>query len=207
MFRERVSRKTYSEGFMMDEMESEVRKRVYYRVREGFDTRAEIIESLTQLWNNGYDYELLEPAVIRITDELLAEHYKAQATWNFQTDCDRLDQAFARLNDLGIVARQHYSCCYNCGTAEIWDEVDALLQTQKVRGYAFYNQQDTESAYYYKHLNILYASLDNKPKHVTEIGQIIARTLGEVGLTVEWNNDPKKLIKVVNLDWKRRRTP
>ena len=61
--------------------------------------------------------------VERVTAELLAAHRAEQAGWESPTDCDRLDEAFATLNRLGIVARQDFSCCTPCGHKDIWQEI------------------------------------------------------------------------------------
>ena len=53
----------------------------------------------------------------------------AQATWPAETDCDRLDKAFADLEQHGIVARQNFSDCGTCGVAEIPAEIDAAKKS------------------------------------------------------------------------------
>lgn len=189
----------------MNELQTKIFERARYRVAEGFDSREEIIESLTDWLVEDYEDEIVVSEVTQITDELLAKHFALQAEWSAATDCDRLDKAFARLNDMGIVARQHWTCCHNCGLAEIWDEINGPLLDEDVQGYAFYTQHDTETAYFHKHLSIMYASLGDDLENFAAVGHIVVNILREAGLTVEWNGDPKKLIEVVNLDWKRRR--
>lgn len=52
-----------------------------------------------------------------------------------------LTAAFADLNERGIVAREHFSCCQRCAQGEIWDERDG---TRPWRGYVYFHAQDTE---------------------------------------------------------------
>lgn len=54
----------------------------------------------------------------------------------------RLTEAFDELANIGVVARQDFSCCGNCASAEIWDERDA---SRTWRGYVYFHQQDTDS--------------------------------------------------------------
>lgn len=189
---------------MMEAMLAEIRKHVGYRVAEGFDSRDTITESVYDRFCDDYPEDALAAHAEQITDELFAEHYRQQATWSVPTDCDRLDKAFERMNSYGIVARQHFACCNNCGMSEIWDEIDAISPDLEVRGYAFYHQQATETAYYSGKLHIVYASLDEN-SGVAVIGRLVAQSLTEAGLTVEWDGSPEKSIRVVGLEWKRRR--
>ncbi|MEW2383970.1 hypothetical protein AB0873_18045 [Micromonospora sp. NPDC047707] len=53
-----------------------------------------------------------------------------------------LTLAFAELNQLGVLARENFSCCGTCAAAEIHDERDGIRHW---RGYLWYHQQDTES--------------------------------------------------------------
>ena len=48
-----------------------------------------------------------------------AAHLADQATWPERTDSDRLTDAFRALDQAGIVAREDFACCQNCGVAEI----------------------------------------------------------------------------------------
>ncbi|MEV4539693.1 hypothetical protein AB0J82_38550 [Asanoa sp. NPDC049518] len=53
-----------------------------------------------------------------------------------------LSRAFHELNELGILARENFSCCGRCASSEIHDERDDSRHWQ---GYLWYHQQDTES--------------------------------------------------------------
>jgi hypothetical protein len=189
---------------MIDKMLTDIRQHVSYRVAEGFDSRDTIIESIFDRFGDAYPEGLLDAHAEKVTDEEFAEHYRQQATWTSPTDCDRLNQAYEKMNERGIVARQHFACCNNCGVAEIWDEIDALSPDDAARGYAFYHLQATETAYKSGELVIVYASIDEATED-REIGEMVGQALTEAGLTVKWNGDPTKAIRVVGLEWKRRR--
>ncbi|MEU1686491.1 hypothetical protein [Micromonospora sp. NPDC005707] len=53
-----------------------------------------------------------------------------------------LTRAFAELNELGVLARENFSCCGTCAAAEIHDERDG---SRHWHGYLWYHEQDTES--------------------------------------------------------------
>src|SRR5262245_38512337 len=92
----------------MDSLSEEIRYGIWWRVEAGFQSRDEIIAAVVADWEDYTPRQELEPAVRRITDELIAEHLREQATWPAVTDYDRLDAAFAELDASGILARQNY---------------------------------------------------------------------------------------------------
>jgi hypothetical protein len=121
------------------------------------------------------------------------------------TDCDRLDAAFSDLEGKGVLARQDFSCCQNCGHGEAWSEVkEGLSRGQKLQGYTFYHQQDTERAVDGGGLYLAYGAVADGDEAETAVGKAIAEALQAQGLNVTWNGTNKQRI-FVKLDWKRRR--
>ena len=53
-----------------------------------------------------------------------------------------LNRAFAALEEEGVIARQNFTCCGTCASAEIWDEMD---DSREWKGYIYFHEQDTES--------------------------------------------------------------
>src|SRR5688500_8285088 len=101
----------------MADILEDLRAFITYRVREGFESAHEVVENAHD-WSYGkYELDLL-PEIKRLTAQVLAAHQQEQAGWGPTTDCDRLDRAFAALNAQGVVARQDFSCCNNCGFTE-----------------------------------------------------------------------------------------
>ncbi|WP_229070943.1 hypothetical protein [Actinoplanes sp. DH11] len=83
-----------------------------------------------------------------LTDEELAAAYekaldarRAQQR-GFGTVRSNLTAAFDELNAAGVLARENFSCCGTCASAEIHDERD---DSRHWRGYVWYHRQDTES--------------------------------------------------------------
>jgi hypothetical protein len=127
----------------MDATLEDLRNFIAYRVLEGFESVHEIVEDATEYALGKHGRDDLQPSIKAMLAELLAAHRTEQAGWESSTDCDRLDEAFAALNQHGIVARQDFSCCNNCGFTDIWDEIEKEEERQPVTGYVFYHLQGT----------------------------------------------------------------
>ena len=174
-------------------------------VAAGFDTPDEMIEMAIEWGADEYEGEEdLVPHARRLFEQVLAIHKREEANWPKVTDCDRLDAAFARLEEAGIVCRQNFSCCGTCGSYEIWEEMEeAQAQGVAVRGYAFYHVQDTESAIEGYGLYLGYGATEEGEAAALAVGHEIVEALNEAGLTTTWNGQWSRRIGVT-LDWKRR---
>ena len=75
---------------------------------------------------------------------------------------------------------------------------------RRVRGYAFYHMQDTESAIEGHRLYLNYGAVENGEAAAVGMGQEIAAALKQQGLQVGWDGTWAKRIGL-RLDWKRRR--
>jgi hypothetical protein len=187
------------------EIQEEAQGFVRRQVRGGFATPEEILDRGCDYFIDQADLDTLEPYLQQLIDEELRAHRDAQAEWPEITDCDLLDMAFGVLDRRGIVARQNFSCCQNCGHAEIGGEIEQAQKERSVKGYVFYHQQDTESAAETGALYLAYGALEKGRTALVEVGEHIVSILQAEGLQVEWDRDPRKRIRV-DLDWKRRRT-
>ncbi|MFC7242064.1 DUF6891 domain-containing protein [Catellatospora aurea] len=136
-------------------------------------------------------WELVGPA--------FAAHLDAQQNWPARTDSDRLTDAFRALDAAGIVAREDFTCCQNCGATEIGDQVH---DTMPARGYVFYHQQDAERCAEGGGLYLAYG-LIGQPA-TAEIGEEVVAALRAEGLQVDWSGSPGQRIHV-RVDWARRR--
>ncbi len=182
----------------------EIREFIASRVHEGFDSLHEIIENAQHLANEKHGRDDLLPEIKRLTAEALAAHQADQAEWGPTTDCDRLDSAFAALNAQGIVARQNFSCCNNCGFTEIWDEVEEEEKQHPVEGYVFYHLQCTERAIKTGQLLIAYGCLEEDPQAFFRLANKIVAELRNSGLNASWGGTAGHPIVVEGLVWRRR---
>ena len=189
---------------MADVLEG-LREFIAGRVREGVDPVHQIIEDANDYVLGKYGRDDFQPEIRRLTAELLAAHQAEQAGWGPTTDCDRLDAAFAALNRQGIVARQDFSCCNNCGFAEIWDEIEAEEQRQPVEGYVFYHLQCMEHAIKTGQLLLAYGSVEEDTDALHQVAMRIVDELRRVGLNASWAGTAAHPIVADGVVWRRRR--
>jgi len=182
----------------------DLREYVAERLREGFDSVHEIIEDAVE-WAFEHEREAPIAEVRRITTELLASLNAEQADWEATTDCDRLDHAFASLERQRIVARQNFSCCNNCGFAEIWTEVEEAEKLGPIDGYVFYHLQCTETARKTGRLLLAYGCVEDDPSKLECVATSIVTELRNAGLDASWGGTENHPIIVDGIVWRRRR--
>jgi hypothetical protein len=174
------------------------------KVAAGFDPPADVIESAVEVFCDDAGPDILRPIAERLTREAVTAHLHDQATWPEMTDCDRLDAVMTELTQNGIVCRQNFSCCGNCGVAEIGGELKAEREAGlDVRGYAFYHRQDTEAASRGSGVYLNYGAVKYGEAALLHIGQEIVAALERHGLETRWNGKASTRIGI-DLDWKRR---
>ncbi|MHB1423348.1 MAG: DUF6891 domain-containing protein [Gemmataceae bacterium] len=188
----------------MAEVLEDLRAFVAYRVREGFESVHEIIENATDYALGKHERDDLQPEIKRITAELLAAHQAEQVDWEAPTECDRLDEVFAALNRQGIVARQDFSCCNNCGFTEIWDEIEEEEKRQPVEGYVFYYLQATETAFESGQLLMAFGCVEENAATFIRVANKIVAELRRVGLNASWGGTAYHPIVVDGIVWRRR---
>jgi hypothetical protein len=183
----------------------EMSRSIEARVAAGFSTPDQVLESAVEVYSDEQPPTVLRPAARWYLDQALAKHAAAQRAWPAVTDCDRLDSAFADLEQRGIVARQNFSDCGTCGVAEIADEIAAARKGgRKVQGYVFYHEQDTESAVEGHGLHLNYGSVEEGENAAVKIADEVVKALKDRGLQPSWDGTWRTRIRVA-LDWKRRR--
>jgi hypothetical protein len=171
------------------------------RLREGFADDAAILADVVSC----ACADLLEPAATELRDaapsmlaEALARHLREQARWPTVTDCDRLDAAFAELNERGLFARHHWWCCENCGFAAM------VAEERASRGYVFYHRGDTAAAMRGNGLCLSYGSLsDDDEADDAAVAREVFDVLRRHGLDPSWDGDVTSRIRVP-LIWQRR---
>jgi hypothetical protein len=194
----------------LEEALTEMRSSIQKQVAEGFRSEEEIASNISEMIADEYKDILTTKDSLfhakRITREAFKNHAKLQASWPSETDCDRLDRAFAALENLGIIARQDFTCCTNCGSAEIRDEIeDARAAGRTVRGYTFYHMQDTERAAEGLGLYLAYGSTERSTDAALGVASKIVAMLEEYGFETTWDGTLQTRI-YVSIDWKRRRS-
>lgn len=178
------------------------------QVKVGYDSRDEIIAAAVDMFDEDFDdKQELRRLATRLTDSALAAHYTEQRTWACETDCDKLDEAFAELDRLGIVARQNFACCQTCGHTEIDYEIGKTVVHRRVHGYVFFHGQDSEHVANNDSLYLAYGSVSCNDDDSVAVGHEIVAVLKKHGLVVEWNGLIQKRIRIKDIRWQRRRVP
>jgi uncharacterized protein DUF6891 len=189
----------------MDQPLEDLRSFIAYRIQRGFESVHEIIEDANNYANEKHERDDLLPEIKRIARELVATHQAEEAGWDGPTDCDRLDEAFAALIRQGIVARQDFSCCNNCGFTEIWDEIEKEEQDHPVEGYVFYHLQCTERAIETGQLLMAYGSIEEGEWLLAGVANKVVAELRRAGLNASWGGSDGHPIVADGIVWRRRR--
>jgi hypothetical protein len=178
-------------------------------VKIGYANREDIIEAAVDMFRDDVeDRHELRRLATRLTESALVEHYTEQRTWTGETDCDKLDEAFAELDRNGIVARQNWTCCQACGHTDIAYETGKTSVHRRVYGYVFFHHGDAENVVNADHLYLAYGSVLNRSDdEAVAVAHEVVAVLRKHGFTVEWNGLIQKRIGIKNIRWQRRRLP
>ncbi|MFF7727819.1 DUF6891 domain-containing protein [Streptomyces sp. NPDC008001] len=182
---------------LLAEAEAQARR----MIRCGFDTAEEIAEAVSDYFHADGGTPLSVPAARRIVRRLWRERLAEQESWPEVTDADRVAAAFAALNGSGVTARMHFACCGNCASAEIGGEA-----AEGDHGFVFFQYADTQHAAEAGSLLLTYGAHGTAPgdEATAAVGREVAAALVAAGLTVRWDGDPDRAIRVEPLDWRRR---
>jgi hypothetical protein len=138
------------------------------------------------------------------TQRVLDEQRAAEATWTMATANDHLTEAFAELEDRGIVALE------NAGytTSDGWSDCNELAADfPDVRGACFFHGQDVERGVRGEGLLLVFGSYVEGAGHDAasiELGREICAVLASHGLPTEWNGSVKARIQILPFPWRKR---
>lgn len=189
----------------MNETLHGIREQTRLLVNMGFDTPHEILKMLEDDFRDEIGWDERQ-AKILIQGMMYAHQLKSEE-WNYTTDCDRLDEAFAELDRNGIIARHDYHCCQTCGHTEMGLLMQTAREKRTILGYVFYHRQDTESALTSDYLYLAYGASTDNPKYAKVIAHTTVQTLKRHGLDATWNGQLSERISIDPIHWQRRRVP
>ncbi|TXS48269.1 DUF6891 domain-containing protein [Streptomyces sp. t39] len=165
----------------------------------GYADRARLAETAEEYLVTADRRPLTREQAGALADRLWLERVAEQADWRGETDPERLTRAFTALEAAGITAREHFTCCRTCGDAEIGEET-----APGTRGFVYFHSQCTESAAAGHGLTLLYGAFDDAEGATAAVGHEVVAALGAVGLRTDWDGDPRRVITVTPLEWRRR---
>lgn len=185
------------------ELPHAIREVVEGRVREllrcGYDDRAALTEAAEEYLVDGDQRPVTRAQARELVDRLWLERLDEQRAWQGVTDPERLRRAFEALAARGVTARENFTCCRTCGTAEIAEE-----RAEGDHGFVYFHSQCTESAAAGQRLMLLYGGFDGSADTTTAVGHEVVAALAEAGLSTEWDGSPGKAINVTPLTWEKR---
>lgn len=183
--------------------EAHALQKIRHYVWSGFYSSQDIEEILCE--------EVFEPGQINVDwvrtciDHEFATKLEQEMEWPGKTDCDRLDEVFAALEELHIIALQNAGYTQSDGM----EDVSAEWRTRGgeksgIAGYCFYHGQDLERAVKGEALHLTFGDIGGDDEKGVGIGKVICWTLIEHGFGVVWDEDIKTRIQIRGIDWKRR---
>jgi len=184
-----------------DEVQSQIAEYIRTKVAAAFMSPDDIRTSAAAVFADECEPETLDVFVEEEVRRAIEEHLRAEMAWPAETDCDRLDAAFADLERDGIVARQDFSCCGTCGAADIEGEMENAGAS--TRGYAFYHMQDTDSAAEGSGLYLSYGSAEEGEGPALAVAREVVETLRKHRINADWDGSWSHRIRVP-LTWQRR---
>ncbi|MER7166434.1 hypothetical protein ABT336_10265 [Micromonospora sp. NPDC000207] len=131
-----------------------------------------------------------------------------------------LDRAFAELTELGVVARENFTCCGTCADTEIHDERD---DSRHWHGYVWFHQQDTEAlltsedgevylgygafapADFDEAAYVALPESEQQARYQADLERLLDDLVFPVltrnGMRVEWNRQQNRRVRVTGAQW------
>jgi hypothetical protein len=182
---------------------SEFLEEIYTHVWSGLYDADEIVLMLTDIWVSPGDPD--EAWIQRAVKKEFAKKKKQEATWPKTTDCDLLEDAFAVLEDEGIIALDDAGITKSDGLEDVMDVYeDAGGKESDYVGYCFYNHQDLEGVLANGDLWLSFGDIHGDARRGVKIGRRVKAALEEAGLQVKWSGTIGQRILVTGMRWQRR---
>ncbi|GAA1504656.1 hypothetical protein GCM10009730_04650 [Streptomyces albidochromogenes] len=185
------------------DIDADAREELERRVREvlvgGYTSRAALAELAEEYLVTEDRRPVSRKQAEALADRMWLERVAEQATWQGETDPERLARAFTALETAGITARENFTCCRSCGESDIGAE-----GAPDARGFVYFHTQCTDSAAAGLGLTLLYGGFDGSEATTAAVGREVVAALDHVGLPTAWDGDPNQAVHVTPLDWRRR---
>jgi hypothetical protein len=165
----------------------------------GFYSPHEVEDIVGDLLEGDTDEAMVRAAISREFDAKAV----AERSWPERTDCDRLDEAFAALNQCGVIALHNAGFTMSDGITEVAEVLHRQGRDRTI-GYCFYHGQDVERVVAGDGLTIAFGALDDSGSIKQKIGSSVKETLERHGFAVAWNGNAETRLNIPAFDWKRR---
>lgn len=187
------------------------------------DDRRYVLEAFESWARSGYAPDLLDEVEERLGDllperpprafveevrtlarKLLDEQRAAEATWAEPTTNDRITEAFAALEDRGIVALEDAGYTMSDG----WDDCNEVARDLPgVRGATFFHGQDVERGVRGEGLLLAFGAYVEGEEHEAAsvaVGREVVEVLEAHGVPTAWDGSVGSRIGIRPFEWRRR---
>lgn len=134
----------------------------------------------------------------------------ATKTFNVSELKPKLAAAFRAMRREGLLAKQNYQCCQNCGGYAVTLEAVDLIKSGKVKmkyhikGCCFYHDQDNDNLKVGQPFMLAYGDMDSTEfgkigLPTEEVGKIVVKCLEAEGIEIEWDGTGDQRICVVGI--------
>lgn len=168
-------------------------------VWSGFNDPDDVREMMEDVLEPDCDVDKLEAFVEAEFERKAA----AETSWPPQTDCDRLDALFDRLDEDGICALSNAGYTMSDGHSDVSEAVREAPEG-RYHGYCFYHGQDVERALDGHGLMIAFGDLTDDKARSAAAGRQIVEALSQAGFSASWDGSVAARINIFPFDWKRR---
>jgi hypothetical protein len=145
-------------------------------------------------------------SVAAAIDAATEEWNNEKKQWPAVTDCDRLDKAFAAINNRGVITLQNAGYTQSDGYDDFREAYDHHANKSNVIGYCFYHGQDLERAVRGGGLFLAFGPTDPAAEETQgpHVGNIVREELERVGLEVVWDGTFANRMHIPHLVWRKR---
>jgi len=183
----------------LNETDKYILDSIHSWVWSGFYSPEEVNEMIDDILEADAHEQMLRAAVA----PEFAKKQQAEQTWPAITDCNRLDNAFAALDQRGILCLQNAGYTMSDGH----DDANELLSKQprgRYFGYCFYHGQDLERAVKGGGLMLAFNHVDGNVPDKIKVGNAVKEELERNGFVLDWKGTAEERIGIPKFDWKRR---
>ncbi len=186
-----------------EHLEFEALEGIRVMVWSGMVSRAEIFQTV-RAEVDGIVVDWLRNAIDDEWEQKLAE----EASWPEQTDCDRLGDAFAVLEQRGLMAWVSTDYTLTSALATLVAEFERLGGFDSDRtGHCILCGQDIQAALAGQGLYLSFGDVHDDDPATEELGRQICDELRRVGFAVEWNGRATQRIHIPEFEWRQRWVP
>ena len=153
--------------------------------------------------------DLDEDAVSNAIAFSIVQWQSSQIEWPEVTDCDRLDKAFEKLNERGVIAMHNAGMTQSDGHNDFREIYENHPNKSQLLGYCYYHGQDLERVVRGGPLFFSFGPCDPKLEEIEgpKVGQLIVQQLTDAGLIVDWDGTFDNRMSIPKFNWQRRAVP